>query len=441
MIVYIVGTHGAGKTTLSCKIGPDAEVCFREPEPESADEVYEQIAGIPWVTIRIREGQKVQPSLWNAAGELMRHDFSERDWARKLADIPPGASVVRVSADAMYAAVLDGAPATQQAEKMQALNDHLETRFDVVVHETFPLLPPREQDRVVALAVPFSEMRQRCATLQWNDRCDLGRAYYVEAARRAAQPEHRYCHGAKSYSRLWWSSGKWRPVEEVALERINSLGNWYHPQMLAGIYSTNPAVASYEGRWRSLSAFFSENLKGTRLLDIGANSGFNALHLASRGATFVAVEPDARVIEQFRAIVEMGSFPVSVTDQITYHNRPIETEDVRKYGRFDTVIMSACHYYINRSTKEPFKHPAENEIRVQGLRTTLWAVLDAVRQCSDRLLMPTNRDHAKRQKDPYPDADPEWIKRALESLGYRNVTIHPGFSHTPIVEAFSTSRS
>lgn len=436
MIVYIVGTHGVGKSTFSCKLAPAAEVCFRPPE--TAGEAYEQVPDVPWITVRVREGQRVQPQIrWAATNEFMLHDFSEREAYRRWTDISPEASVVRVSADYMYTVAFEGMTAAQRVETMQALNELLESRFDVVVHETFPLSPPREQDRVVALAVPFSEMRKRQATRQWDCRFDHGRAHYIEAARMAAQPKHPYCLGAKSYSRLWWSNGRWRSVEAVARERLEALGNWYHPQMLAGIYSPDPAIASYEGRWRALSALFDTNLEGAQVLDIGANTGFNAIRLAELGATVIAIEPDTRVVEQFRAVVEMGLYPVEITDRITYHNRPVEIEGIGKLGSFDTVIMSACHYYINRSTREPFKYPAVNQISVRGLRTPLWAVLDAVRECGGRLLMPTNRKHADREIDPYPDAEPEWIKRALEAIGYHDVTIYPGYGDTPIVEAFS----
>lgn len=437
MIVYVVGTHGAGKTMFSCKAAPDAEVCFHVPV--AIDESYEEISDLPWVTIRVREGQRVQPDVQAGTSlDILRHDFSERDLYRSWADIPRDASVVRVSADGFQSVVLNGMSIAQEAEAMQILNDRLESRFDVVIQETNPRYPPREQDRVVSLSVPYAEIRRRQTTRQWDDRLDLGRIHYVEAARKSAQPHHPDCHGAKSYSRLWWATDRWCPVEEVAADRIKSLGNWYHPHTLAGIYSTDAAVESYEGRWRALSTFFDHDLTGTRLLDIGANSGFNALHLAERGATVVAVEPASRVIEQFRAVVEMGPYPMDVTDRIQYLNRAVETFDVGELGQFDTVVMSACHYYINRSINEPFKHPEdqENQMGVRGLRTTLWAVWDTIRHCSNRLLIPTNRAHADREIDPYPDADPKWIKAALEALGYHSVTIHAGYWHTPIVEAF-----
>lgn len=441
MIVYLVGTHGVGKTTFVCSMGPDAEVCFYPPNPWQG-ETYEQIAEIPWVTVRVRDGQPLQPlTLKDTADSFQRYDFSRRAATRAIAGISDEARVVRVSADALYDVGMKDLDVTQRAQMMHSLNERLEAHFDVVVHETFPLAPPREQDRIIALSVPYPEIARRRGTLQWNDRIDLGRSEYVEAARKSAQPSHPYCFDAKSYARLWWANGQWRPAEVVARERIAALGNWYHPQLLAGEYSTNPAVASYEGRWNSLSSHFPTDLTGVRLLDIGANSGFNAMRLAERGATVVAIEPDPRVVEQFRAVVEMGPFPVKVTNRITYHNRPAEIEDPSGLGKFETTIMSACHYYINRSTREPFRHPGSGEIKIGGLRTPLWALLDGIRQNSDRVLIPTNREHADRKKDPYPDAEPEWIKRALESVGFHDVAIHAGYAHTPIIEAFSRPRA
>src|SRR5689334_14033142 len=134
MIIYVIGSHGVGKTTLGVKLGPDAEVCFQSPSEEG----YEQIADIPWVTVRVREGQ--------------------------LVGVPLGASVVRVSADEMFSIAFDGLPPAQRAATMQSINDRLETKFDVVVHETFPQYLPREQDRIVTLSVPFAEIRRRQAT-------------------------------------------------------------------------------------------------------------------------------------------------------------------------------------------------------------------------------------------------------------------------------------
>ena len=135
MIVYVVGTHGVGKTTFSCKLGPEAEVCFRAPA--AVERVYEEVPDLPWVTVRVREGQTVQPEIrFGTAHGLLRHDFGERDLYRRLADIPHNASVVRVSADALHGALLNGLSKNESAEAMQAFNDRLESRFDVVVHET-----------------------------------------------------------------------------------------------------------------------------------------------------------------------------------------------------------------------------------------------------------------------------------------------------------------
>jgi hypothetical protein len=68
-------------------------------------------------------------------------------------------------------------------------------------------------------------------------------------------------------------------------------------------------------------------------------------------------------------------------------------------------------------------------------------VLDAIRGCSRRLLIPTNRKHADREIAPYPDAKPEWIKVALESVGFRDITIHAGYADTPIIEAYSQGKT
>jgi tRNA A-37 threonylcarbamoyl transferase component Bud32 len=102
------------------------------------------------------------------------------------------------------------------------------------------------------------------------------------------------------------------------------------------------------GRWRFLLNHSLPSMKGARVLDLGANNGFNSIQLLRNGAReVVAVELDDVFFEQGKFLRDAYEY----TDYASYNFRYLHA-DMRNIvsmdlGRFDFAMALCSIYYLN----------------------------------------------------------------------------------------------
>lgn len=136
------------------------------------------------------------------------------------------------------------------------------------------------------------------------------------------------------------------------VERLNSLG-WYHSIRLPGgaVIEGLQSLQQLEMRLKQFP--IPEDLRGRRVLDIGAWDGWFSFEMERRGATVVAVDlvPSQRFLEA-RSL--LGS-------KVEYHVSDVYDLDPKILGTFDIVLFFGVLYHL--------KHPLLGLERVCRMST------------------------------------------------------------------------
>jgi serine/threonine protein kinase len=127
------------------------------------------------------------------------------------------------------------------------------------------------------------------------------------------------------------------------------LGEFYAPVYIPGglrfgaIWNVDVGY----GRWHYLLAHSLPPLGGKRVLDLGANNGFNALQMLRSGARqAVAVEMDERVISQARFLKRLFEWADNTEYDLLWVHDNMSNVPVLELGRFDLVTALCSIYYL-----------------------------------------------------------------------------------------------
>ena len=127
------------------------------------------------------------------------------------------------------------------------------------------------------------------------------------------------------------------------LERVRSLGQWFHSIDLNGIKTApDHFLGDYPNiKWQNFKHAIPESLQGKSVLDVGCNAGFYSIEMKKRGAgRVVAVDSDDIYLNQGRFAAEVCGFP-----DIEFRNMSVY--DVGQLGQeFDIVLFMGVLYHL-----------------------------------------------------------------------------------------------
>lgn len=183
---------------------------------------------------------------------------------------------------------------------------------------------------------------------------------------------------------------------------------WYAPSYfgcglrIGGLY--NPEVGW--GRWNYLLKENLPNPKEYRVLDLGANNGFNSLQLLRNGAKeAIAFEIEAEAIEQGMFLKSAYEWSDRQQYNFRYINSNMADLVTMDLGTFDLVMALCSIYYLE-----------DEEI------TTLIRHISSITNC---FIVQCNIAEGIGREDPqtYEKASVEYIKNKLEKNGFPQVEV------------------
>uniref|UniRef100_A0A6H1Z8X9 Putative radical SAM superfamily protein n=1 Tax=viral metagenome TaxID=1070528 RepID=A0A6H1Z8X9_9ZZZZ len=428
-LIYVGGIRGTGKTMFCLCLGTAAEVGFIAGAPSPL--------AYPWPTSAVKEGQSVWPGEWTVDGNPRAHDFSQSSQYRALLGLPADATICRISGDGFSGASRD-MPPEQREKLLRDVQIFMLQHYDFVVHDMWPQFAPREDERVVALAAPAAIIAGRAATPCWGGRAPFNKDQFIEEARKLLWNRGQLWSKKCRVDAFWWDGGAWIPMQEWLRNQIADLQPWYHYFELGGIPTGTKGGLNGEGKWQAIRKLLPEDLRGLRVLDIGANAGYNTFQAAAAGAQVLAIEPDSRFRTQFDLVCTAGPYGPEASNRVVLLKNPAQKIDLSdRY--FDVAIMSAVHYHINRSDLPGYREP-RNAVRMNDswkpMSLQLLTILEDVLESARLIIVVTNTDHFYRKSNAYQDANPQWIANILRSIGFGRPEIHPGFGKSAIVTAY-----
>ena len=141
----------------------------------------------------------------------------------------------------------------------------------------------------------------------------------------------------------------------------------------------NPDVGV--GRWRYIMERHLPIPKGGRILDLGANNGYNALQMLHKGAReVIAVELDRAAIEQGLFLKHVYEWRDNVVYNLSYVQASHGELPSLSLGRFDQVTAFCTLYYLSRAE--------------------MIATVRHIRSLTDVLVQQANTDRLIHRKDP-----------------------------------------
>jgi tRNA A-37 threonylcarbamoyl transferase component Bud32/SAM-dependent methyltransferase len=159
-------------------------------------------------------------------------------------------------------------------------------------------------------------------------------------------------------------------------------------------------------RWRHILANHLPIPRGGRILDLGANNGFNALQMLRAGASeVVGVEIDANVIEQGLFVKRVFEWADNTEYRFSYIHGSHADIGSMNLGRFDLITAFCTLYYLSAAAMHK-------------------TVSDAAR-LSDIIALQCNNDHSIKRSDPetYTKASLSFNIELLRNSGFPNVTV------------------
>lgn len=160
------------------------------------------------------------------------------------------------------------------------------------------------------------------------------------------------------------------------------------------------------GRWRSILRDHLPSLTGARVLDLGANNGFNAIQMLRCGAReVVAVENDDRAITQARAVKQLFEWADGRRYALSYVPGDMAALPDIDLGRFDLVTALCAIYYL------------PDEVIPRLIRH-----ISAV---TDTFVLQCNTDRSVRRSDPhtFTKASVEYAITALRRNGFPSIRV------------------
>jgi SAM-dependent methyltransferase len=185
--------------------------------------------------------------------------------------------------------------------------------------------------------------------------------------------------------------------------RAHRLGRLYAPMYIEGglrfgrIWNTDVGYS----RWRYILRDNLPPLTGARVLDLGANNGFNAIQMMRLGAReVVAVEINDRAIAQGGMVRELFEWADNRCYQLTFvHDSMARVPDL-ELGKFDLAAALCSIYYLD-----------DDQIAM---------VISHVSTIAETLVLQCNTDRRIHRSDPrtYEKASVEYALGALQRNGF-----------------------
>jgi 2-polyprenyl-3-methyl-5-hydroxy-6-metoxy-1,4-benzoquinol methylase len=192
-------------------------------------------------------------------------------------------------------------------------------------------------------------------------------------------------------------------VRDWSGRRTERLGRLYAPIYIEGgfrfgeIWSTEVG----HGRWRYILRDNLPSLSDARVLDLGANNGFNAIQMMRLGAReVVAVEANAEAVAQSGSVRELFEWADNRSYQLTYVHDSMARLPHLDLGTFDFVTALCSIYYLD-----------DDEIAT---------VVGHISEIAPTLVLQCNTDRHIRRSDPrtYHKASVEYAVGALQRNGF-----------------------
>lgn len=127
-------------------------------------------------------------------------------------------------------------------------------------------------------------------------------------------------------------------------KKIRELEPWFHNIHLPGDIQTAPThfLGDFPAfKWEKLKDCVPQDMRGSRVLDIGCNAGYYSFEMAKRGATVVGIDLDSHYLNQAKWLAEV----LGLSDRVTFQQ--LQVYDLTKVdGQFDLVIFMGLFYHL-----------------------------------------------------------------------------------------------
>jgi serine/threonine protein kinase len=192
-------------------------------------------------------------------------------------------------------------------------------------------------------------------------------------------------------------------VRRWSRRRVERFGRLYAPIYVSGglhfgeIWSTDVGP----GRWRYILRNNLPSLSNARVLDLGANNGFNAIQMMRLGAReVVAIEINTEAVAQSRLVKELFEWSDNRSYRLTYVQDSMARLPGLDLGTFDVATALCSIYYLD-----------DDEIA---------AVIAHVSEISPTFVLQCNTDRHIYRSDPrtYDKASVEYAVEALQRNGF-----------------------
>jgi 2-polyprenyl-3-methyl-5-hydroxy-6-metoxy-1,4-benzoquinol methylase len=133
------------------------------------------------------------------------------------------------------------------------------------------------------------------------------------------------------------------------IDKINSLGKWYHNVKFNDEVSAVSSHSKLSGEyaWSYIKQLLPESLKGKRVLDLGCNAGLFCVRCAQMGADeVVGIDADPVHLRQNEFLREYFDTP-----NVRIINDNLENIPNMNLGKFDIVLAIAVLYWVGRFGK------------------------------------------------------------------------------------------
>ena len=171
------------------------------------------------------------------------------------------------------------------------------------------------------------------------------------------------------------------------------------------------------GRWHFILKNNLPNLRGKRVLDLGANNGVNSLQILKSGAReVIGIEIDPVFIQQGQFLKSAMEWSDNQKYDFRYIHSSMAELQSMDLGHFDLVMALCSLYYLE-------DHEIPELIRYISTITDYFMV-----QCN------TERDIGRKNPHTYEKASVEYCKRALEENGFSDVKlVAPKYYSRPLL--------
>jgi putative peptidoglycan lipid II flippase len=322
---------------------------------------------------------------------------------------------------------------------------------DVATHPSYGKLPPRKQHavrveegkavlgRVIAAETVeslFAELKKiHAAGYVLHDikfgnvilEESSGEPYFIDFDRARAYPQlnplaFRFLRDRDyvKFNQLFGTQKlHYRRAREISKRSGRGIGHSYAPIYIAGglrfgrIWSADVGY----GRWRYILRENLPSLTNARVLDLGANNGFNGIQMMRQGARqVVAVEIDDSAIAEGGLVQELFEWADNRSYDLTYVRESMKRLPHLDLGTFDIVTALCSIYYLD-----------DDEIAM---------VVNHVGTIADTLVLQCNTDRNVERSDPhtYEKASVQYALGVLQRNGFpRTRVIAPRGYSRPLV--------